>query len=132
MTRHATATFELTGWNEKPFDEGEVLPKITRASVTKKFQGDVEGESKVEYLMMYRDDGTATYVGLERITGQLAGKRGSFVLLHEGVFEDGVSKTTWTVVPGSGTGELAGLKGKGGFASGHAERYPITLEYELA
>ncbi|HEX9893118.1 MAG TPA: DUF3224 domain-containing protein, partial [Gemmatimonadales bacterium] len=86
MTRHATATFELTGWNEKPFDEGEVLPKITRASVTKKFQGDVEGESKVEYLMMYRDDGTATYVGLERISGQLAGKRGSFVLLHEGVF----------------------------------------------
>jgi hypothetical protein len=132
MTRHATATFELTGWNEKPLDEGEVLPKMTRASVSKKFQGDVEGESKVEYLMMYRDDGTATYVGLERITGQLAGKRGSFVLLHEGVFEDGVSKTTWTVVPGSGTGELAGLKGKGGFASGHAERYPITLEYELA
>ncbi|HEX9893332.1 MAG TPA: DUF3224 domain-containing protein, partial [Gemmatimonadales bacterium] len=127
-----TATFELTGWNEKPLDEGEVLPKMTRASVSKKFQGDVEGESKVEYLMMYRDDGTATYVGLERITGQLAGKRGSFVLLHEGVFEDGVSKTTWTVVPGSGTGELAGLKGKGGFASGHAERYPITLEYELA
>jgi Protein of unknown function (DUF3224) len=131
MSQHATATFELKGWNEKPFDEAQDPPKLTRATVTKAFQGDIEGESKLEYLMCYRPDGTATFVGLERIVGTLGGKRGSFVLLHEGVFEDGVAKTTWSVVPGSGTDELRGLKGKGGFASGHAERYPVTLEYEF-
>src|SRR5262245_14946459 len=103
MTR-ARATFEVKTWEEKPCDPVEGAPKLTRATVTKVFHGDLEGEGKVEYLMLYREDGSASFVGLERVAGRLGGRAGSFVLQHSGTFEAGTAKTTWSVVPGSGTG----------------------------
>jgi hypothetical protein len=131
MRTRATATFEVKGWDETPYNEVEGLAKLTRASVAKSYQGDIEGAGTLEYLMVYRPDGSANFVGLERIVGRLAGRAGSFVLQHSGTFEGGTAKVTWLVVPGSGTGELRGLRGEGGFASGHAQRYPITLDYEF-
>jgi hypothetical protein len=131
MSTHATATFEMKSWNEKPYNEIEGLPKLTRASVTKSFKGDIEGEGTLEYLMMYRADGSASFVGLERIVGRFGGRSGSFVLQHSGTFEGGVAKATYFVVPGSGTGELRGLRGEGSFASGHAQDYPMTLDYDF-
>src|SRR6185369_17034663 len=80
MEKTATARFAIKSWDEKPYSEGPDQPKLTRASVTKTFTGDLAGEGKVEYLMAYASDGSATFVGLERITGELAGKAGSFVL----------------------------------------------------
>ena len=56
--------------------------------------------------MMYRSDGSATFVGLERVVGQVAGKAGSFVLHRTGVFENGIAKESYFVIPGSGTGDL--------------------------
>ena len=76
-------------------------------------------------------DGTASYVGLERITGRLAGKSGTFVLRRTGVFEGGLAKESYSVLPGSGTGELRGLRGEGTSSLGHADEYPFTLNYEL-
>ncbi len=131
MTVHATATFEVKAWEEKPYDEIDEGPKLTRASVTKSFSGDIEGEGAVEYLMIHRDDGSASFVGLERVVGRVGDRSGSFVLQHTGTFEGGTAKTTWFVVPGSGTGALRGLRGEGGFASAHAERYSITLDYDF-
>lgn len=131
MTVHATATFEVKAWEEKPYDEIDEGPKLTRASVTKSFSGDIEGEGTVEYLMIHRDDGSASFVGLERVIGRVGDRSGSFVLQHTGTFEGGTAKTTWFVVPGSGTGDLRGLRGEGGFASAHAERYSITLDYDF-
>lgn len=131
MTVHATATFEVKAWEEKPYDEIDEGPKLTRASVTKSFSGDIEGEGTVEYLMIHRDDGSASFVGLERVVGRVGDRSGSFVLQHTGTFEGGTAKTTWFVVPGSGTGDLRGLRGEGGFASAHAERYSITLDYDF-
>ena len=131
MTVHATATFEVKAWEEKPYDEIDEGPKLTRASVTKSFSGDIEGEGTVEYLMIHRDDGSASFVGLERVVGRVGARSGSFVLQHTGTFEGGTAKTTWFVVPGSGTGDLRGLRGEGGFASAHAERYSITLDYDF-
>ena len=131
MTVHATATFEVKAWEEKPYDESDEGPKLTRASVTKSFSGDIEGEGTVEYLMIHRDDGSASFVGLERVVGRVGDRSGSFVLQHTGTFEGGTAKTTWFVVPGSGTGDLRGLRGEGGFASAHAERYSITLDYDF-
>ena len=81
--------------------------------------------------MMYRSDGSATFVGLERIVGHVAGKAGSFVLQHTGVFENGVAKGSYFVIPGSGTEELRGLRGEGTSALGHGTEYPLTLTYEL-
>jgi len=131
MKQSANAHFTIKSWDEKPYSEGPGLPKLTRAAVTKIFIGDIEGEGQVEYLMMYASDGSATYVGLERIVGKLAGRSGSFVLQRTGTFEGGVAKESYFVVPGSGTGELRGLSGDGTSALGHGTEYPFSLRYEL-
>jgi hypothetical protein len=81
--------------------------------------------------MMYRSDGTATFVGLERVVGKIGGKSGSFVLQRTGVFEDGQAKESYSVVPGSATGELQGLRGDGTSSVGHGMEHPFTLSYEL-
>jgi hypothetical protein len=81
--------------------------------------------------MIYRPDGTAAFVGLERIVGSIAGKAGTFVLQRTGVFENGVAKETYFVVAGSGTGELQGLRGEGTTAVGHGTEFPFMLNYQL-
>ena len=131
MTQTATARFAIKSWDEKPCMESENLPKLTRASVTKAYTGDIDGEGQVEYVMMYRSDGSASFVGLERVSGRIAGRSGSFVLQRTGVFEDGQAKESYSVIPGSGTGELHGLLGNGSSALGHGTDYPFTLNYEL-
>ena len=130
MKRTANARFAIKTWDEKPYGEGPDLPKLTRASVTKTYTGDLEGEGHVEYLMMYRRDGSATFVGLERIVGRLAGKTGTFVLQRTGVFDSGQAKESYSVIHGSATGELSGLRGEGTSAVGHGTEHPFTLDYE--
>ena len=132
MKHNASARFAIKRWDENPFDEGEDVPKLTRASVTKTYTGDIAGEGQVEYLMMYRSDGSATFVGLERVVGRIAGKTGSFVLQRTGIFEDGQAKEAYFVIPGSATGELHGLLGDGTSSVGHGMEHPFTLSYELA
>ena len=85
MKHTAKAQFAIKAWDEKAYSEGQDQPRLTRASVSKAFTGDIEGEGHVEYLMMYRGDGTATFVGLERISGHLGTRTGSFVLQRTGV-----------------------------------------------
>jgi hypothetical protein len=127
----AKSRFAIQSWDEKPYSEGPDQPKLTKAAVAKKYTGDLEGEAHVEYLMMYRADGTASFVGLERFAGRLAGKSGSFVLQRTGVFEGGQAKESYAVVPDSATGELRGLAGGGKSSLGHGADYPFTLDYEL-
>ena len=131
MKKKRDSRFTIKSWDEKPSSEGEGLPKITRASVTRTFTGDIEGEGLVEYLMMYRSDGSAAILGLERIVGRIAGKTGSFVLQRTGVFEGGQAKESYSILPGSGTGELRGIQGGGSSDIGHATEYPFVLEYEF-
>ena len=131
MKKRASAAFTITTWHEKPYSEAPDQPKLTRASVTKSFTGDIEGEGSVEYLMMYRADGSASFVGLERIVGRIDGKAGSFVLQRRGTFEGGVASEEYFVVPGSATGDLRGLEGNGSTALGHRTQYSFTLDYEL-
>ena len=132
MKQTASARFAIKSWDEKPYRQGENLPKLTRASVTKAYTGDIVGEGHVEYVMMYRSDGSATFVGLERVVGHIAGKTGSFVLQRTGVFEGGQAKESYAVIPGSATGELQGLLGEGSSALGHGTDYPFALNFELA
>ncbi|MGE5814474.1 MAG: DUF3224 domain-containing protein [Acidobacteriota bacterium] len=131
MKKSASARFAIKNWEEKAVSEGQDLPRLTRATVAKSFTGDIEGEGQVEYLMMYRGDGSATFVGLERVTGRIGGKAGTFVLERQGVFEGGLAKESFSVVAGSGTGELRGLRGDGSTAVGHGAEHPFTLNYEL-
>ena len=131
MRKQAKATFAIKSWDEKPYSEIEASPKLTRVSATKSYQGDIEGEGNLEYLMMYRSAASASFMGLERVTGSIGGRSGSFVLQHLGTFEDGVAKVTLSVVPGSGTGDLRGLKGDGRFSVGHQPPYAMTLDYHF-
>jgi hypothetical protein len=132
MKKSANARFAIKSWDEKPYSEGQNQPKLTRASVKKTFTGDIDGEGHVEYLMMYRSDGSATFVGLERIVGRIGGKTGTFVLQRIGVFENGQAKESYSVVPGSATGELQGLRGEGTSAVGHGMEHRFSLNYDLA
>jgi len=131
MKHTARARFAIKSWDEKPYSEGPDLPKLTRATVAKILTGDIEGDGQVEYLMMYRGDGSATLLGLERVRARIGTKTGTFVLQRVGVFESGQAKETYTVVPGSGTGELRGLKGEGKTSVGHGMEHPFELHYDL-
>ena len=128
----AKAQFAIKTWDEKPVNEGDDLPKLTRATVAKTFSGDIEGEGQVEYLMMYRGDGSATFVGLERVVGRIGSNTGTFVLQRTGTFENGLAKESYSVIPGSATGQLHGLKGDGRSAVGHGMEHPFELNYEFA
>jgi Protein of unknown function (DUF3224) len=128
----ANARFAIKSWDEKPYSEGQDQPRLTRASVTKTYTGDIDGEAHVEYLMMYRSDGSAAFVGLERVVGRIGSKTGTFVLQRTGVFEGGQAKESYAVIPGSASGDLRGLRGDGSSAVGHGMEHPFTLSYELA
>jgi hypothetical protein len=125
----AKATFKMKSWKEEPYSEGP--PKLTRAQVEKSFEGDLVGESRLDYLMVYTSAKDASFVGLERFTGKFKGREGTFVMQREGTAAaDGVTET-FHIVAGSGTGKLAGITGKGKWKSGHAESYPFEFEYTL-
>ena len=132
MKQTANARFAIKSWDEKPYSEGPDRRKLTRASVIKTYTGDIEGQGQVEYLMMYRSDGSATFVGLEQVVGRIGGKTGTFVLQRTGVYEGGQAKESYSVIPGSGTGDLQRLRGDGSSAVGHGMEHPFTLGYELA
>ena len=127
----AHARFAIKAWDEKPYREISGQPKLTKATVTKTYSGDLEGDGQVEYLMVYRADGKATFVGMEQVTGTLGGKAGSFVLQRTGVFEDGQAKESYSIIPGSATGALQGLTGEGTSSVGHGMEHPFVLSYDL-
>jgi hypothetical protein len=126
-TGKATGRFTIKGWDEQPWAELEGAPKLTQARVTSAYGGDLEGEGTSGLLMLYDND-DATYSGYERVVGALGGRSGSFVLRLQGGFEHGAARTTWTVAEGTGTGELAGLRGEGGYVARQGEP---EVGYEL-
>jgi Protein of unknown function (DUF3224) len=126
-TSTATGTFTIKAWDEQPYAEAEGAPKLTHARVTTAYTGELDGEGSHGLLMVY-DQADATYTGYERFTGSLGGRSGSFVLRLEGGFKDGAARTTWTVVEGTGTGDLAGLRGEGGYVANQGEP---EVAYEL-
>jgi hypothetical protein len=115
MQAHLSATFEVKSWEESAFDNQADLPKVTRALVTKSYSGDIQGSSTTQWLMAYADDGSATFVGLERITGQFGGESGSLVLQHVGSYAEGSAKASLAVIEGSGSGALESMSGTGDF-----------------
>jgi hypothetical protein len=128
---YARARFEVNTWDEQPYDATLTEPRMTRITITKTFTGDLQGTSTLEFLMLYRRDGCASFVGIERFEGSVAGRSGAFHLQHTGTFEDGTAKAKWWIVPATGTGELEGIRGEGGFSSGPAGEYPMDLVYDF-
>lgn len=111
MSRRAAGSFEVTMSPQPPYhSDGSV--SLGRVTVSKQFRGDLEGTSTVEMLTaMTGRKGSAGYVAIERVSGALHGRAGSFVLQHSGTMKRGEASLTVTVVPDSGTGALAGLAG---------------------
>lgn len=129
------AKYKIAGWDEKTFSEPDSsghAGKLTRASVKKTYSGDLEGEGILEYLLAYKDDGSAEYMGYERVTGKLDGVAGSFVFRHTGTYSNDRMVQTSSIVEGSGTGGLIGISGRTEIMAGHDKDYPFTLEYEMA
>ena len=125
------ATFKILSWDEEPFDDSEDGPKLTRAHIKKSFHGELSGTGNLMYVMTYLDSETASFTGFEKVVGSLGGRTGSFVLRHTGSYGGEKATAEYEVVPGSGTNELTGLSGTGGFSAGHAEEHDMTLDYEL-
>jgi hypothetical protein len=98
-------------------------------NLTETFTGDIDGTSTVRALQVRNDDGSASMVSLQRFVGRLNGLEGTFVLQGSETVESGRIKATWSVVPRSGTGSLAGLCGNGGFEGEFGKRSDGTLDY---
>ncbi len=112
MAGRAQGTFDVK-LTPQAADEKSESPALGRMSIDKQFLGDLEGSSKGEMLTAGTGvKGSAGYVAMERITGTLNGRSGSFALQHSGTMTRGAPMLTITVVPDSGTGQLTGLSGK--------------------
>jgi Protein of unknown function (DUF3224) len=122
--------FQVASWNENAYDERDGR-KLTRASVSQRFEGDIAGEGAAEWLMVYQPDGTARFVGLQLVDGEVAGRRGTFVLETAGEFDGAVARWEASVVSGSPTGELTDLSGRGRFEAPHGSQASYELDLEL-
>jgi len=132
MSSRAEGTFSTRDYREEAYHEVDGQ-KLAHASQTDLFNGDLQAEGTLEYLVAYREDGSALFVGLERVVGSLGQRAGSFALQSSGSYQPGQPMgCDWTVVPGSGTGELQGLKGGGGYTFQPGETtIPFRLDYDL-
>lgn len=132
MPVDSKCTFQITGWDEKTYQEIGGGAKLTQAKVTQSYSGSIEGTSTITYLMSYTVQGTAHFVGLEQVTATVAGKSGTFVLQHTGSFSEGKARSSWSIVPGSGTESLACLRGEGSYVAGHGEPAQVSFTFSFA
>jgi hypothetical protein len=124
----AEAKISVQSTEAKPYDQ-TVSPELMEVRLTETFTGDIEGESPVRALQVLRDDRSATLVSMQRFRGRLGGRQGTFVLQGSEIVENGKITATWFVVPGSGTGDLSGLRGEGGFEGDFGKGSDGMLEY---
>jgi Protein of unknown function (DUF3224) len=124
----AKAKIAVQSADATPYDQ-TASPALVEVHLTETFSGDIEGESPVRALQVLGDDKSACLVSMQRFRGKLGGRRGSFVLQGSEVVENGLIKAKWFVVPGSGTDELSGLRGEGGFEGEFGKGSDGTLDY---
>jgi hypothetical protein len=113
VTTHATGTFEVKLTPQTADADAAADAGLGRMSIDKQFHGDLEGTSKGFMLSSAATivKGSGGYVAMERVTGKLNGRSGSFVLQHSGTMTQGTPQLSVTVVPDSGTDQLTGLAG---------------------
>ena len=124
----ATAKIAVQNSDTKLYDQ-TAGPALVEVRLTETFTGDIDGESPVRALQVLRDDKSAYLVSMQRFRGRLGGRQGTFVLQGSEIVENGKINATWFVVPGSGTGDLSGLRGEGGFAGEFGKGSDGTLDY---
>ena len=124
----AKAKITVQSSEGKPYDQTAGLALI-ELHLNETFTGDLDGQSPVRALEVLRNDKSASLVSLQRFNGKLAGRQGTFVLQGQEIVQGGKIKARWFVVPGSGTGELSGLRGEGGFEGEFGKGSEGTLDY---
>ena len=124
----AEATITVQSSEAEAYDQ-TMSPALMEIRLNETFAGDIEGESPVRALQVLRDDRSASLVSMQRFRGKLDGRIGTFVLQGSEIVENGRIKATWFVVPGSGTGDLSGLRGEGGFEGQFGKGSHGTLDY---
>jgi Protein of unknown function (DUF3224) len=132
MPTTAKASFEIKGWDEETYQDLAGDGRLTRASVKQAFNGDIEGSGSVEWLMCYRDEGQARFVGLQQVAGRLGNRSGTFVVETVGTFDGKIAKGSWNVIPDSGTDELSGLSGEGELSAPIQSTPSVVLTYTLS
>lgn len=134
MANNAKAVLTWDPWAPVPYEFAPAGPVLMRGSVVNHYTGELEAVGTAQVLIAGLPEGTTTMVAVERIDGRLGGRSGTFVLRTVGSITGGVAELAWTVIPGSGTGELKGLHGEGGYRTdnlgpdGHAD---IELTYDF-
>jgi hypothetical protein len=130
MPDRATGPFDVKLSPQTAYNT-DATALLGRMSIDKQFHGELEATSKGEMLTAGSSiQGSAGYVAVERVTGTLKGKRGSFALQHMGTMTRGTPSLTISVVPDSGTGELEGLKGTMSIDISNG-KHSYVLEYTL-
>ena len=124
----AIAKITVQSSEAKPYDQA-ASPALVEIRLNETFSGDMEGASPVRALQVLQEDKTAHLVSMQRFSGTLSGRQGTFVLQGSEIVENGKIAATWFVVPGSATGELAGLRGEGGFVGDFGKGSDGTLDY---
>jgi hypothetical protein len=126
----ATGAIEVRIGGEDTFHEGDG-PRLAHAWGEQTFSGDITGDGTIHWLNAYRPDRTARLVGLQRIDGTLDGRTGSFVIEATADHTGTSSRGSWSIVPGSGTGELEGIAGSGAFDAPGGPNATYELDYEI-
>jgi hypothetical protein len=127
----ATGSFEVLSGSDHPYEELEGGGRLTRAAGLQSFSGDITGDGAVTWLMAFRGDGTAHSIGLQRITGTIGGRRGTFLIEAAGAFDGKASTGTWAVIRDSGSGDLAGISGVGTWRAGPGPQGSYELDHDL-
>jgi hypothetical protein len=126
---HATAKIAVKTYEPRPYEDPDQGPQLVQIHVVEQFSGDIEGDGVARFLQAGLSDDSASFVGLERVTGRIGERSGTFVLQDQGTLEGTTVSGRWFVVPGSGTAELEGLRGEGGFTAQLGEGADVTLDY---
>ncbi len=128
---HISGKFNVALKSIEPYADSKDGIKLGRMSINKTFFGDLAAISKGEMLSAQTSKpGSAGYVAMELVTGELLGKKGSFALQHFGTMTNGEQNLMLEVVPDSGAVELVGLKGKMNITIDDGQHF-YTFEYEL-
>jgi hypothetical protein len=111
--QRAVGRIEVTNFEATPRIDGGAFT-ISEATVTEEFAGDLVGVGSMRLVMVNEPGGATHFTGMEQFLGKVGDRSGSFVFQNSGQLESGELRSEWRVIPGSGTEELAGLRGEGG------------------
>jgi hypothetical protein len=129
---HATGTIEQETWDFQTVEEQPDGRKLVRMSATDLFHGEIEGEARAEFVALLKADASSALAGMYRVSGSVGGREGTFTLQTVGSSDaGGTSRGTWSVVPGSGTASLTGIRGDGAFRFVRGGESFLSLDYSF-